>query len=127
MILINFAHPITDEQRTQIEALTGQPLQYVIDQVVQVDDQQPLAPQVEVLVRAIALNMTAWQSEPIVINPPGYAPVAACLLAILHGLMGHFPATLRIRPVADSNPRRYEVAEVMNLQAVREGVRQRRR
>lgn len=62
----------------------------------------------------------------VLINPPGYAPAAAVLLAELHGRSGHFPAIVRIRPVPDSNPTRYEVAEVINLQAIRERSREER-
>jgi hypothetical protein len=48
------------------------------------------------------------------------------LLAELHGRMGHFPAVLRLRPVPDSNPPQFEVAEVINLQEVRDETRKRR-
>ena len=49
------------------------------------------------------------------------------LLAELHGRCGYFPAHLRMRPVQGSIPPRYEVAEVLDLQAVRNGARKRRR
>jgi len=48
---------------------------------------------------------------------------AVTLLAYLHGLMGYFPAVIRLRPVEGSTPPQYEVAEVINLQAVREEAR----
>lgn len=47
-------------------------------------------------------------------------------LAELHGRIGHFPVLIRLRPVADSVPTRYEVAELLNLQAIREQARYRR-
>jgi hypothetical protein len=40
--------------------------------------------------------------------------------------MGYFPAVLRLRPVPDSNPPQFEVAEIVNLQAVRDAARLRR-
>ncbi len=59
-----------------------------------------------------------------------YSPRSTCLqfcrptlLAELHGRMGYFPAIVRIRPVVDSLPPRYEVAEIINLQNVRETAR----
>jgi hypothetical protein len=45
------------------------------------------------------------------------------LLAELHGRMGYFPAIVRLRPMPESVPPRFEVAEVINLQAVREHAR----
>jgi hypothetical protein len=40
--------------------------------------------------------------------------------------MGYFPATLRLRPVAETTPPQFEVAEIINLQAVRDRARQMR-
>jgi hypothetical protein len=40
--------------------------------------------------------------------------------------MGYFPPVVRLRPVAGSLPPRYEVAEILNLQAIRDEARKRR-
>jgi hypothetical protein len=37
--------------------------------------------------------------------------------------MGYFPPVLRLRPVAGSVPPQFEVAEILNLQAVRDRAR----
>ena len=50
----------------------------------------------------------------------------ATLLAELHGRCGYFPAQLRLRPVPGSLPPRFEIAEVLNLQALRDAARERR-
>jgi hypothetical protein len=126
MIILNFSHPLTPTQLRQIEALTGEAVERVIDVPVHLDHAQPFEHQVRELLDGTGLSSQAWQEEGIVINPPGYAPATAVLLAELHGRMGHFPAMVRIRPVPDSNPPRYEVAEVINLQAVRNTARERR-
>jgi len=52
--------------------------------------------------------------------------IAAALLAELHGRMGYFPPIVRTRPVADVLPRRYEVAEILDLQSIREQARKQR-
>jgi hypothetical protein len=78
------------------------------------------------MVDRLGLAPEAWQTTPLVVNPPGYTPAAVTLIAELHGRMGHFPAVLRLRPVTDSVPTRYEVAEVVNLQTVRDIARTRR-
>jgi len=55
-----------------------------------------------------------------------YAPAAFVLLAELHGRIGHFPSLIRLRPLPGSTPTTYEVAELINLQAIREEARGRR-
>ena len=78
------------------------------------------------LVDSIDFSVEDWQTKPILINPPSYNYAALTLLAELHGRMGYFPAILRIRPVAESVPPVFEVAEIINLQAVREQAREQR-
>jgi len=126
IVVINFAHPLTEAQCAQIAAQTGAAVPRVIDIPVQADPGQPFAPQAAALVDAAGLSAAAWQTLPLIINPPGLAPLAATLLAELHGRLGYFPTLLRIRPVADSLPTRYEVAELLNLQAIREQARRQR-
>jgi len=84
------------------------------------------AEQVRTLADRVGLSPEDWQTTPLLVNPPGYAPATAALLAELHGRMGHFPAVLRLHPVEGSTPTRYEVAEVINLQQIREDARLRR-
>lgn len=126
MIFLNFAHPLTQEQIRQVEALTGRPLERVIEIPAQVDPQQPLVPQVVALVDAAGLSPAEWQTLPIVVNPPSLNFIAVVLLAELHGRCGYFPAHLRMRPKAGSIPPQYEVAEILDLQAVRDTARRRR-
>ncbi|MCS7289322.1 MAG: CRISPR-associated protein Csx15 [Roseiflexus sp.] len=126
MLLLNYAHPITDAQRAQIEALTGQPITRLLDLPSQIDPQQPLAPQVVALVDAAGLTPQQWQSESILVNLPSLNFSAAVLLAELHGRMGYFPPVLRLRPVPGATPPRFEVAEILNLQVIRDEARGRR-
>ena len=124
MLLLNFSHPITDSQRAQIETLTGRPVDRIIERMPQFDDSQPLAGQIRELVDGVGLTSAEWQGTGLLINPPGLAPAALCLLAELHGRTGYFPATIRIRPVTGAVPRQFEVAEILDLQSVREVARQ---
>ena len=73
-----------------------------------------------------ALPGETYQNAPILVNPPSLNFITALLLAELHGRMGYFPPVLRLRPVPDSLPPRYEVAEILNLQAVRDEARRKR-
>ncbi|MGH2533308.1 MAG: CRISPR-associated protein Csx15 [Thermomicrobiales bacterium] len=126
MIVVNFSHPLTEAQRAQIAERTGASVERVIDVPTHFDDATSYADQAPALVAAASLTAAEWQTLPLLINPPAFAPVAAALLASLHGLIGHFPSVIRIRPVRAAGPPTFEVAEIMNLQAVRDQVRSQR-
>jgi hypothetical protein len=126
MILLNFSHPLPPDQLARLETLTGQPIERVIEIKTQIDPQAELIPQVVALAEACALSPAQWQQESILILPPALNFVAVTLLAELHGRMGYFPAHVRTRPVEGSLPPRYEVAEIINLQAVRDQARKER-
>ena len=126
MILQNFSHPTTDAQRAQIEALTGSAVGREIAALPQFDEQQPFVPQLHDLMGQVPLTPVEWQGEPILVVLPSLNFIAAALLAELHGRMGYFPPVVRIRPVAGALPRLYEVAEILDLQGIREAARLRR-
>lgn len=123
MILLNFSHPITPAQQSQIEALTGQAMARTLEVSTQFDEQQPFGPQLAALLAQIELTPAQWQSEPLLVMLPSLNFIAAALLAELHGRMGYFPPVVRTRPVSNAVPRRYEVAEILDLQAMREQAR----
>lgn len=123
MILLNFAHPLTKQQLEQIESLTGESVERLIEINSQIDPQEPLIPQVMTLADRCGLSPVEWQTLPILVNPPSLNFSAVILIAELHGRMGYFPPCIRLRPVKDVLPPRFEVAEILNLQAVREAAR----
>lgn len=123
MILLNFSHPLTAEQRAAVERLAGRPIARSCAAMPQFDHSATFAEQIRALADAAGLSPEEWQTLPLLVNLPGYAPGAAALLAEIHGRAGHFPAIIRLRPVAGSTPTVYEVAELINLQAVREAAR----
>lgn len=126
MLLLNFSHPLTPAHVAQVAALAGQPVERVVEAPLQLDLAAPLAEQVAAAVDGVGLTPREWQTLPLVVNPPGYAPAAGVLLAELHGRTGYFPTILWLRPVADSTPPQFEVAAVINLQSVRDTARTRR-
>ena len=123
MIVLNFAHPLTEAQKAQIEALTGEAIERVIAVPVHFDNQKPFVPQLQDLMARIPLTPEEWQTARLLVNPPSLNFITALLLAELHGRMGYFPPILRLRPVPGAVPPRYEVAEILNLQEVREQAR----
>jgi hypothetical protein len=126
MIILNFSHPLTPDQLAQVEALTGEQVAEVRDISAQFDSEQPFIPQVAALADACQLTAQEWQTTSLLIVPPALNFIAVALLAELHGRMGYFPACLRLRPVAGARPPRYEVAELLDLQAVRDTARGKR-
>jgi hypothetical protein len=123
-LIVNFGRPITGEQQEQISRL----LNVQISEVIKLEevpprfsDEEPFEFQIAQLVDRIGLTSEEWQTLRILVNPPGFAPAAAALVAELHGRMGHFPHLIRLRPSDD--PTVYEVAEIMELQRIRDTAR----
>jgi hypothetical protein len=126
MLLLNFSHPLPPEQLARLEQLAGQSIARVIEIKTQIDPQADLIPQIVALADACQLSPQEWQTAPLLILPPSLNFVAVALLAELHGRCGYFPAHVRTRPVANAMPPRYQVAEILNLQQVRDAARTRR-
>jgi len=78
------------------------------------------------MMEEIPLTTGQWQGEPILVVLPALNFIAGVLLAELHGRMGYFPPVVRTRPIPNVLPRQFEVAEILDLQSVRENARKAR-
>jgi len=125
LYLINFTRPLTEQQRSQIEQALGYCIGKTVTVHAEFNELRDLGPQVVALVDSVNLTAHEWQTLPILVNPTGFAPAAVCLLSELHGRMGHFPAVVRLRPEPHSKTPAYSVAEIINLQALRDAARKR--
>jgi len=126
MYILNYAHPLTEAQLAQIAALTDQTLTDVRTLRTQLDLTRSFAAQAVELADAAGLTPEEWQTEPLLVVLPSLNYAAAALLAELHGRMGYFPPIVRLRPIQGVLPPRYEVAEIVDLQALRAEARKRR-
>ena len=127
MQILNFAHPITEAQLEQINTLAApQTVKRVLTIPVQFDPAQPFLPQLDTLLSTMPLSTEELQTLPILVNLPSLNSIAAMLLASLHGRMGYFPGILRLRSVSNQTPPVFEVAEIINLQALRDNNRSER-
>jgi len=126
MIILNFSHPILPPQIEKIQALSGELVDQLIDIPVQFENGENFLDQFQNLMRQIPLSAEQWQTAPILINLPALNFIAGLLVAELHGRMGYFPPILRTRLIKESLPPRYEIAEIINLQQVRENARRSR-
>lgn len=123
MHILNFSHPLTPRQLDQVAALAGSAPEQIQDVRSQFDLGHPFNQQVARLLDGLDISTQQWQSGGWLVVPPSLNYAAAVLLAELHGRMGHFPAILRIRPVAGALVTEYEVAEIINLEQVRAAAR----
>ena len=126
MLLLNFSHPLTDAQLARIRELAGRDPERVLAVPTQFDHARPFAEQVRELLATVPLTPEQWQTTPLLVNPPSLAPITAVLLAELHGRCGYFPTIVRLRPMVDVTPPQFEVAELINLQALRDTARTQR-
>ncbi len=118
--IINFTHPLTEEQLVAIEKMIGKKVSKVIQITSQIDVNRLLVEQVEAMIEEVGLTAEEWQSLPLLINLPSLNYSTTVMLALLHGRMRYFPATICLRPVTGAIPPRFEVAEIVNLQEARE-------
>src|SRR3954453_13663573 len=126
MLLLNFAHPLTEPQLAAGRALVREPIQGVKAVACQFDHDRPFGEQARALVDGVGLDAEGWQTTSLLVNLPSLAVIAAAVLAEVPGRAGSFPPVLRLRPVAGSVPPRFEVAEVIDLNGVRNEARKRR-
>jgi hypothetical protein len=122
MLLLNFSHPLTEPQLAAVRDLVGPPVEGVKAVACQFDHARPFGEQARALVDGVGLSAEQWQTMALLVNLPSLAVIAAAVLAEIHGRAGHFPPVLRLRPVAGS-VQRFEVAEVLDLQALRDEAR----
>ncbi len=127
-VIVNFTHPLNQHQIQQIERQTEVFVADVLSPSktpVHFDENIPFEEQVKAIVDDVPLTDEEWQELSIIVNVPGYAVIAAPLIAELHGRMGHFPKILRLRRNPD-DPNRYDFAEIIHLQRIRDRARKRR-
>ena len=126
MLILNFSHPLSPEQLSEIERLVGQPIAAVRSVLTQFALGESFIPQAARLIDEVALTAEQWQTEPILVNLPALNYIAGLVLTELHGRMGYFPPIIRLQLESTSLPPRYAVTEIINLQVVRNTARVKR-
>ena len=126
MLLLNFSHPLTRAHLESITSALGAEIAQILDLKTHFDPALPFPDQARALIDGIALSAHDWQTTPLLINPPSLSVITCVVLAELHGRMGYFPPIIRLRPVANTTPPQFEVAEIVNLQGIRDAARGRR-
>ncbi len=126
MLLLNFSHPLTPEQKAAIEGFIQQPISRLVEPGAQLEVTAPFVPQIAAMIDQVGLTPTEWQHTPFILMLPALNFAAGVMLAELHGRCGYFPPIVRLRPIKGAIPPQFEVAEVINLNEVREMARGKR-
>jgi hypothetical protein len=106
--------------------LLSNPIASIREIKTQLDVSQSLTEQIIKLLDELEISSTDWQSVPYIIVLPSLNYASAVMLAELHGRMGHFPTIIRLRPKIGAIVTEFEIAELINLEAVRQSARTRR-
>ncbi|MEI7556914.1 CRISPR-associated protein Csx15 [Candidatus Chlorohelix sp.] len=126
MLLINFSHPISASQKEQIEKVIGQEIESMLAVPVHLDLEKPMAAQVDVVLENLGISLQSLQQQSVLIILPGFSPLAAYLLTVFHGILGYFPSIAILKPDLDSVITDFKLAEILNLQALRNNARSKR-
>jgi len=124
--ILNFSHPLEDQTLRQIEEEIKQPIGKIIEVNTHFNDNRSFKSPTKKLVETIEFSPEEWQQGRFLVNLPGFASITATLLSELHGRMGHFPTILRLRPLKGNAAQKYELAEILNLQEIRDAARKTR-
>jgi hypothetical protein len=124
MILLNFTHPLTPSQLQGVESLFGEKREICPDIPIQFDLNRFFKTQIRTLTAHLPVTPRQWLMRIFLINLPSLASIAALLLADLQGWMGYFPAILHLRSAESPTPPRFEVAELIDWQSIRDSVRE---
>lgn len=122
-IVVNLsAHPLTEEQRSEIEQRT-----YIEEEINEPAHCNPInvADYIQSLFNRIGLTLEEWNTKSIILVLPGLAPLAATVLAHIHGIKGGFPKVLWLAPHPDDRAR-YSVGSIVDIQATRDHAREKR-
>lgn len=119
LVLLNFGRELTGKPQQQIEQRLGERVHKVLPLSSKFDDERPFGPQCIALLDDLGWTPQMWETRPLLVIPPGYAPAALTLISLLHGRRGHFPAMARLRPETTGLTTEYVLAEIVNLQALR--------
>jgi len=126
IILVNFAHPLTEEQRRQLVEIGHDSDIREVRVSSQIDQEKPLLPQVQEMLRQAAAgardHLYDYDGENwrIIFNFPSLSASAVVMAALL-AKADNWPDMLRLKPVPGALPPRFEVAEIISLRDVAYG------
>ena len=124
MIIINFSHPLTVNQKIELSALLQADRLVVVDVKAQFRMSDGFEAQASAMLDTAKLSAEQIEAG-CVLMLPALSAGAAAVIAEWHGRYGHFPTIIRLKSTGDVLPE-WKVAEVLPLQKVRSRARARR-
>lgn len=121
MKVLNFSHPLSQDAVSELIQRFGE---LDVCQIrVQLDMSQSLTAQVVQIADSVGFTPEEWQTTSYIVVLPGASIATGILIAEIHGRSGGFP---RIVSLVSGEDRVFRVAEVVDLQSVRNDSRTRR-
>ena len=124
-IIFNFSHALTGDQITQIQSQVKDQINEIIIPI-HFNQDKSFLQQVGKQIDYKMIVKYARRQNGLLIIPPALGVITCLLLAKLHGLLGYFPSIVRLRPVDQGLFQDYQVAEIINLQTLRDQSRKKR-
>lgn len=125
MIVLNLAErPLNPEQIDQIEALTNQRVEQVINASVSSEPAETIASLVQKIVLAKeTVSNERWSDKTVAVNLTGNAKIDIISIVSLWGKLNQLPQIIQLKPRPFDNPPQYDVTGVLDLDTLKETVR----
>jgi len=117
MVLLNFAHSLTEEDVSGIAALAGRTPKSVVHIAPEFVGSLPLVPQVRRVVDEVGFSQKEWQNTSLLVCLPLDPAAAAIFVAEIAGRHGRTPTIVRF--VQDAQKGRLVPFELVSLHQVR--------
>jgi hypothetical protein len=113
--VLNFSHPITEKQELAIAQEVRDTVD-IIDVKVQIDFNRSLQEQAYEILEPFVYTLV---NERFIVRPPAFDAASLSIMAVIHGVSGHFP---RIVTMKRENGE-FGVWDIVDLQTLREEAR----
>jgi hypothetical protein len=113
--VLNFSHPITEKQELEIAQEVRDKVD-IIDIKVQIDFNRSLQEQAYEIVEPFVYTLV---NERFIVRPPAFDAATLSIMAVIHGIAGHFPRIVTFKREEGG----FAVWGIVDLQTLREEAR----
>jgi hypothetical protein len=113
--VLNFSHPITEKQKLEIAQEVRDTID-IVDIKVQIDFEESLQEQAYEILEPFVYTLV---NERFLIRPPAFDAATLAIMAVIHGIAGHFPRIVTMKREEGE----FVVWGIVDLQTLREEAR----